>query len=352
MPTVPLLRRRADPPADPRPAIAEFWVWWDRFRPAAVAALDAVPGQLPDATAGEFEAAVARLHPGLDWQLGRGTAGARYDLVVSGGGRPELRSLAERWWLAAPSGDDTFDYHPARPRDAVAMGGSLTLEDVELPLSELVAGTHLDRQRRRLDLAVHSPVFPLLSDDARLQAAFLGLDAALGEDDVERFVGAVEVAVDAPLDGVPLSSLGPLVDGLRAGPDSWATLTGSSPDGDVVGLVRHPFARVDRPLADTHVAVSLGYPPAEGGLPADAGVGDRIEALERRALEALGGDGPHAVLVGHVSGQGRCLVHLYLDGLEVDPAVVEPLLADWSDGPARLNVSPDPAWREIGHLLR
>jgi hypothetical protein len=345
---VPIFRRPRRPPRDPRPGIAAFWKEWAGIRPHVLAALDR---RQPDAVADAVSDAVRRLHPDLEWELAAGTAGAQHALAVSAGGRAELRSLAQRWWLAAPPADARMEYHPARQRDPNAATAVLTLEDIDLPAAELVAGTRLDTRRHRLDLQVHHPLMPLLSDDARLQLVFLSLDAALGEDDVERWIGTVDVALDEPLDAVPLSSLGPLVDGMPRGSGAWATFTGESPEGVVVGVVRHPFARVDRPLPDMHVAVSLGYPAGADGLPDDAALADRVAKWEEQAVEVLGGDGEHVVLVGHVNGRGRCLVHLYVDGLEVDPAELRSLVAGWPAGPAGMHVSADPAWREIGHLL-
>lgn len=346
---MPLFRRKPAAPPDPRPAIADFWAWWAGARDDVVAALD--DGD-PQGVSGALTDAVGRIHPELDWALTPGLDVARYALVVSAGGRHDLRSVAYRWWLAAPPADTDVEYHPVRRRDPAAVEGVLDVDDYELPLVEFVAGTRYDEQRGRFDLAVHHPLFPLLDKESRTRAAFLALGAALGEDDVERWVGAVDVTADRPVDAVPLASLAPLVDGLRRGDDAWVTFTGTTRRGrPVVGVVRRPFARVDRPLADTHVAVSLPYEPGDQGMPTLPDFAKQVDAWERRALDALGGDGEHAVLVGHETGLGRCLVHLYVDGLEVDPAAVDPLLPEWSMGPASRHTAPDPAWREIGHLL-
>ncbi|HSK27535.1 MAG TPA: hypothetical protein VK894_11565 [Jiangellales bacterium] len=346
---MPLFRRKqAATAADPRPAIAGFWAWWEGARADVAAAL--ADGEPQRAAPGI--AAAVRAVGELDWELAAGTEGARHGLVVSAGGKPELRALAQRWWLAAPPADETFEYHPARQRDTADSGRTLVVDDFELPTIEFVAGTRYDEQRGRLDLAVHHPLFPLLGDESRLRATFLALDSALGEDDVERFVGSVHVAVDQPVDAVPLSSLGPLVDGLRpAGGAAWALFQGSTRKGPVVGTIRRPFSRVDRPLADTHVAVELRYASVDQGMPAVPDFAEQVARWEQQAVAALGGDGEHVGLAGHETGLGRCLGHLYVDGLTVDPAALDPVLAGWPHGPARTHVTHDPAWRAIGHLL-
>jgi len=56
----------------------------------------------------------------------------------------------------------------------------------------------LDEHRLSYDVVVHHPEFVQMQESQRQQFVFLVLDWALGEDDVERWVGGVEAAVDAP----------------------------------------------------------------------------------------------------------------------------------------------------------
>lgn len=342
-----VFRRKEQQPADPRSAIGRFWEWWDGQRDAVVEAADAQDSERVTAL---LRPAVATLDPNLTWEVRPGQD-ARYALVVSGGGRPELRSLAERWYLAAPEADKDIEYAPARRRDPRVFGSTLTVDDFEVPLDELVAGTRLDQQRLRLDVVVHHPLFPLLDQDSRLRVAYLGLDAALGEDDVERWLGTVEISADPPVDAVPVSSLPAVVDQLRPPGDQWVVLKGSGPRGTVIATVRRPFTRADRPVCDTHVAVTLSYPTGTDGLPADEGITTTLQDLEQRIMSALGGDGPHAVLVGHELAGGRARIHVYVDGFAVKPKAAKSVLGDWQYGSAKLQSSADPAWRGVRHLL-
>ena len=336
---MPLFRRKDAPDEDPRPAIEAFWQWWAEHRDAVVAAADTGDGAT---VRGLLGPAVEALRPGLDWELAPGREGARHLLVLSAGGSAQLRPVAARWLVAAPAADEAVGYAASRPRDARMTERALDVDGFDLPLVEMVAGTRVDRQRGRVDVVVHHPLFPLLDADGRLRAAFLALDAALGEDDVERWLGAVEVAADAPLDAIPVSTLPDVVDLLRPEAGAgWVVLEGSSGEGSVRALVRRPFGPADRPLCDTHVALLLR------GAAADATVG----AVAGAALSALGGDGPHAVLVAQVVTPRNVTVHCYVDGLTVDPEAARPALDGWTAGPARLHVEHDPAWRGIGHLL-
>lgn len=342
-----LFRRKAEPGFDPRPTIERFWSWWQENRGAV---LDAARANDTDRVAELMRPAVAAIDPALEWEVGRGAA-ADYVLVVSGGGKPELRALAERWFLAAPEPDAEIEYAPTRRRDPRALAATLVVDEFDVPLPELVAGTRLDQRRLRLDVVIHHPLFPLLQQESRLRVAFLALDAALGEDDVERWVGTIETSADAPIDPIPLSTLPAVIDQLRPPGDHWAMFRGTTIRGPVEATVRRPFARADRPLCDTHLAIVLTYPKGADGLPADDRIRAALQGLEQQCVAALGGDGPHAALVAHELGAGRAVIHIYGDGLHVDPKQLKPALATWEHGTAKLQATTDPGWRRVGHLM-
>lgn len=320
-----LFRRKAQQPADPRPAIEQFWRWWAENRESVISAADASDN---DRVAALLGPAVAAIDGDLGWELRDGRS-TRYLLVLSGRGKPELRVVAERWYRAAPEPDAEVDYAPARRRDVRVLESTLVVDDFELPLDELVAGTRFDQRRLRFDIVVHHPLFPLLQQESRLRVAFLALEAALGEDDVERWIGTVEVAADAPLDAIAMAALPTVIDQLR-------------PAGQRGG---------DRWICDTYVAVMLTYPKGADGLPVDEKIMAAIRELEAACMAALGGDGPHVALIGRELGAGRAIVHIYVDGLVVDPKLAKPVLSGWEHGMARLRTVPDPAWRAVGHLL-
>ncbi len=330
-------RKDKQPGDDPRPAVAEFWRWWSEHRDEVLAAADT--GRQEDVRA-LLGPAVAALDPDLVWDLSPGHT-TKHLFVVSGSGSVDRQAIAERWRLAAPTDDPDVTYASSRPRHPDPATAVLYVDDFELPLAEATAATRVDSQRGRLDVVVHHPLFPLLAKEHRLEAAFRSLDLVLGEDEVERWLGEVEVAADPPLDPIALTMLPVVVDQLRPGSAGWAVLQGTSPQGDVTATVRRPFSRIDRPLCDTHVALLLPGAATE----------EQVRGAGEAALAALGGDGPHAVLVGYVITPRQSTVHLYVDGLEVDPEAARPTLKAWSGGAARMLVSRDPAWREVGYLL-
>lgn len=341
-----LFRRRVEAADDPRPAIERFWAWWGEHRTAVLEAADA--GDTDQVTA-LVRPAVAVIDPDLEWELATGRD-ARYILIVSGGGKPELRALAERWFVAAPQPDRDVEYAPNRRRNPRLLQSTLVVDDFELPVEELVAGSRFDQRRLRLDVVVHHPLFPLLQQESRLRVAFLALDAALGEDDVERWVGTVEVSADAPIDAISMSALPAVVDQLAPGGEYWAVFKGTGVAGPVLATVRRPFARADRPLCDTHVAVILTYPKGADGLP-DEQVTAALSNLSQQCVGVLGGDGPHVAQVAHELAAGRAIVHIYVDGLTTDPKQLKPVLAGWEHGTVKMHVTRDPAWRKVGHLV-
>src|SRR5207237_7333027 len=64
-----------------------------------------------------------------------------------------------------------------------------------------------DEASERFDVALYHPLFDDASDEACQQAALLALEQLLGEDDLERWLGAVELAPAAQPEGGPLSGL-------------------------------------------------------------------------------------------------------------------------------------------------
>lgn len=347
------LRRAADRsadsrPPDPRPAVARFWSWWSEHRDQVLAA---AREDRRDEHAALLAPAVAALDPALEWDLfATGPEGGGYTLTLSaGGGDIERRALTERWFQSAPD-DPDVEFVPARR--AVATGGAprtVRIDDYDIDLTEVVAGTGVDPRRGALDVVVHHPLFPLLEEGSREVVARLGMAAALGEDEVQRWVGTVTVSAEQPVDAIAMSMLSVVVDQLRPS-DPWVSLQGAGRKGPVVAVARRPLLRIDRPLADTHLGVVLGYRAESNGLPRDEAVTIDARRLQDRILATLGGDGPHAVHVGHLTGGRHVVAHFYVDGLEVDVKSADPVLRDWSHGPAVARHDYDPGWEQVAPL--
>jgi len=340
-----LFRRSDRGPARTAEAIRDFLEWWSRVRDDVAAALGEGTA---DSLASVLAPRVSRIHPDLEWETLPGRS-ARHALVVCAGGRPELRSVAERWHRAGPEADDLWEHHPARQPDPGGFTSSLEVAGRSLDLSRTVLAARADDTRCRLDVQVHHPDFPDLPDEARTQVSCLVLDWALGEDDVERWVGEITPLSDAPLDPVPASSFGLVVEQLRErwSREQWALLQGEGRRGrPLLAAARHPMLRVDHPLFDEHVAVTLSFPGTPQGLPTEEALA-HLRAFEDHLLSRLG---DAAVLVAHETHDGRRLLHLYDDGEASVAPQVEAVLPAYRGGRAQVRVEPDPAWRATSHL--
>jgi hypothetical protein len=333
---------------DPRPAIAQFWSWWAGYRGDVV---KAVEENRTDDVLRMLQEPVTAIDARLNWEVTGGRS-KRFALVVSSAGEPELRAVAERWLLAAPD-DPEVEFLSTRRRDPEFLeSGVQKVDDYDFAMSELVAGVRADMSAGKVHVVVHHPLFTLIDQDHRLHVAFLGLDAALGEEGVQRWIGSIEVSVDVPLDAIHLAALNDVVEQLRSpGGGEWAAMEGRGPRGPVFAIVRRAASRHTHPLVDTHVAVVLGYDTAGNGMPADPSISNEVEELEAVVMAAFGGDGPHAVHVGHITGGGQVVAHFYVDSLEVDPEKVRPLLGNWRRGRATLATSHDPGWEHVAAFM-
>jgi hypothetical protein len=343
-----LFRRR-----DSRPegALTTFWTWWSTAGAAACAA--AIADKEPARIAEEMSRRVDSVHPGLAWELAAGDL-SEHKLVVTAEGNPDLRAVARRWLLAAPGADETWSYDdhrgPVDDPDGVTLQGGPDAPDIafaELRVSARKEGT-------KLHVAVHHPAFPDLPREARLQVAFLALDAALGENDTEVWIGEIDTAEQPPIDGFGLLALRSLVADIRRdsldadGRPGWALLTGDGPDGPVLAMAWSPLHPLFGPLFTRHVAARVPYvAQTDVGLPASQSLED-LRVLEDRVTGALGADG---LLVAHESSGGTRTFHVYVDP-EVDAADrLATAVDDWPDGDVRVDVTDsDPGWEAVRHL--
>jgi len=327
--------------------LTAFWQWWEQARAEVTAAVQSGQDERVHPLVGPQ---VERIHPDLMWEFSMGTA-ARHLFVVSSDGRPELRPLAERWRRAGPPDDETWEYRPARQRelDVFRSGHVMSAGGVSVNLASVVARAHADDLRCRLDVSVYHPRFFEMSEQARNHLGFLILDWALGEDDVERWVGAVEAVTVGPLDPIPVVTLGDVVQQAaeRWSGDRWAMLEGWHGERRLVAAIRHPLHRVDQPLFDEHVELRLLYTDrTDDGLPGEQALGD-LQAFLDAVVGRLGGS---ALLAGHETSSGVRLVHLYGDSTASVVPLVEAMLRAYAGGGASVRGELDPAWRALEHL--
>src|SRR5690349_1175847 len=238
------------PPLEQR--LDAFWTWWAGAR-------DSIAADIPRGTVGaraaEISTQVNLVSPSLAWELGQG-ASAQHAFVVSCEGNPEIRPIALQWAASAPPADATWEYHPSRQPGPPQV---LEIRGVRVALRELRSITSWDEARETLDVRLWHPAFDGLPTEVKAQISFLFLDNLVGEDDVERWIGAIEAD--------PAAQAGMAADELRdeirrraasSTGENWALIEGTDGRGDPV-LVRlnSSLKRIDHPYDGEHLQVVL-----------------------------------------------------------------------------------------------
>lgn len=319
--------------------ISAFWSWWQGGADAR--ALVFWP---EDEFVRELTAQVRSIHPGLVWHVAYAPAtGGPPTLVVGSGGDATARAAAETWLRAAPSDVNGWNFLASRPADLDALRGRLRLGGVDIDLSGvrfLVA----DQPGGRHDITVRHPQFTELDPNARLQVAFHALDVTLGEDLVERWIGAVDAEYTNRPGGVTPDELAQRIadDEAQRDPGTWTLVEGNFGDGDRVWKVRQDLDRFDFPAFDTHHEIVAKHRRTENGFPTP----EALQKLqdEEDVLESLG---DQLVDVAIVTGGRSRTVHLFSDGSGGAEAMVKSLARKLKRA-ATSNY--DPAWTALRSL--
>lgn len=332
-----LFRRRSSS-SNSADAIAEFWQWWPSVRER----LAAGPGAPDDALAEELMSRVTRMHPDLLWRISESPE-ERPVLTLSGDGRDDLRTITERWLRAAPE-DDSWEFRPAVAADASALDSVYRLDEHELELSHIALGVRVDARQARVNVTVYHPDFLFLEEGARESIARRALTLALGEDEVSRWIGDIIPAEEKPMDALGLTALPAVTKQLAGSRDDWLTGETRTPRGrPALVKVRFPLRRVDHPLCDTHVLVSVPYANANPDrLPVDPSAAALSELGAK--LESLAG----AMLAAYETGDDHRVFHVYADSASGALAEIDQLATAWAEGKVRIATRADPEWQALG----
>lgn len=293
-----------------RSPIAEFWRWWSDIGEALLTAAitDNDFGDVPD----QITAKVGAIHPDLQWETSAGRS-SEHVLCVTAAGVPELRALAERWLRSAPAANETWEFAAARRRDASVLNAMLDFSGTQIELKLARVGIEIDDDRQLLDVSVFHPAFKSLGEDASGRVVFLLLDWLLGEDDVERWLGGIDIVSDDPQGSVPLDSLLDAVDGMAARPleGDWYLAESTTATGSrLIISARRPLRWIDHPLLDLHTEIRCRFSPQrDDGLPSPEAL-DVLSDYEDGLLEAVGHRG---LLVACETFDGQRVFHVYTD---------------------------------------
>lgn len=292
--------------------IAEFWSWWsglsldDRLRTAT--------GEAP-AVQAALSKRVDAIYPQLAWEFAAGST-SEHSLALSGEGDPVGRLVAERWKRAGPTGDAHWTYFATRQPIPAAelLDVTLEYEGVELDMKSVSVRATEDQVRPRLSISVWHPNLAHLPGESRTAAAFVALDNALGEHDVEMWLGKIEVVTTQPNPSINLVELRETVAALAAKtpPESFATATGTDPEtgASLVFILQTSLRRWDNPFHDTFCDVRLGYTPDDRGMPTSAELAE-LQDMQETLLAELDAA---VVFAGAATGGGARHLWLFADG--------------------------------------
>ena len=303
------LVRRWGGPAETE-AVGAFWRWWSVAGAGLITAavMSGVYVDVPEI----ISAMVMAIHPQLRWETGPGTR-SRHRLCVSGGGDPRLRVLAERWRRAAPPATESWEFAAARQPQPDLPG--VTLEGLAQPVDLALARIAVDWDDRRAltELTVFHPAFTRMGANDCRHAARLLVDWLLGEDDVQRWVGAINVSRSDPRDSQPAAVVPEFIQEVatRNPEPRWVMREAKTASGHrVIVCSLRPLRWVDHPLLDLHTAVRISYPRAVGdGLPDGKALMGLLH-LEQELESVLG---PRGMLVSSETSNGLRVLHYYSD---------------------------------------
>ncbi|MEO1228511.1 MAG: DUF695 domain-containing protein [Myxococcota bacterium] len=320
-------------------AIRAFWAYWRD----AEAELFALMGEdVPEKVVEQVSDAVHAIHPDMAWTFGPGQY-KLHSFTLSGEGQAELRVIAERWRAAAPEGArfDFFTSRPAADEDSVMSVQLRSADGPDIDFEGFQIAAERDEDRRLVHVVVFHPAFWELPEQERARATFLALDHALGEADVERWLGSIETTATLPPVAVDLLGLRAEIAEVSALEAAWVVAQVED-DGPPLFLTTCPsLKRWDHPYLDTSCQVVFPYAGGENGLPTEdlESLFGELEDELMRLADASEGIEHFARL----TGRGERRNFFYVDGAGLEGARIQ-AWADARGGNVRVEIAEDPAW--------
>ena len=320
-------------------AIATVWNWWASAKDRISAAI--ANGSLGGSKlVSEISDAVRSLDPRFAWELGPGRT-AQHNLTVSPEGNLVVRRLTAQWLASAPPPDQTWEYYASRQP---AIGLSLEIQGNRFGPEDFRVGQTYDDSRERFDVVLYHPLFKKADQRIVQQALFLTLDQSLGEDDVERWIGALDATASMPPRAITLSQFIAAIDVARKSVtgEQFTIGQGQSRDGHpVFTTVNMALKQIDHLDHAFHLTAVIGLrEPNANGLPGNAEA-EQLDKSEDMLAAALG---ENAVDIGRVTWAGRREIHLYVR----DPGSAAAAANAWAEQirpwSAGHTLSYDPQW--------
>jgi hypothetical protein len=208
----------------------------------------------------------------------------------------------------------------------------------------------VDKQRHQIDVVCYHPAFAGLPDNVQGQITFLTLDWAVGETDVEIWLGEIGWTATPLAEPRTPQDLRHAVTAVTSDEDSWVLMQGRRPDGTpLLATAVCPLRSARWPRFDLYVPVRLPYQRYnEGLLPVDESL-TALRAFEDELSAAVAGNG---ALVAHESGGRIRTLHFYVDSQSNAVAEIESHLPRWREAGATIEPRLDPAFEQVRHLTQ
>ncbi len=324
---------KREPQADEAASIEAFWRWWTTAR-------DPLAAAIADRSLPSWVEVISRhvnaIDKSLAWELSAGS-NAQHAFVVSPEGDPTLRPRALAWLAAAPSPDATWEYFASRQPGEL---GTLQLDGVNVDLEAFRAIVSWDEARERVDVRLWHPALESAREDVRLRASYLFLDNLLGEDDVERWIGSIDL-MDAPTGGRTPEELRAEIE--RRAPtatgDTWTLATIQDGRDEAVAVLNLAVKPIDHVDCRYHLVVTVAR-----GLEHLAGTneGEELNTAEDRLAASLIASG--AVHLGRVTARRERRIYFMCPDADQAKAIA----GAWADVERRysprIEVKADPSW--------
>lgn len=327
------------------PAIEAFWAWWhDTGRAQCDEAIGS--GSL-EAVRETIDGLVEAISPGLQCELGKGGLSANV-LCMSGAGNAALRPTAERWLMAAPPSDESWEFRSARPPDLAVFeeGVSFRIDGQDLAPAELRIFTSVDDDRQVMDVSMWHPDLAGADGELRQTAMSLMLDWLLGEDATERWIGSVDFAESEPPNALtPQAFMGEMEDLERSNLEpTYALMSGTIESRPVMIVARRPLKSVEFPLFDLRIDARVMIDDATPeGFPTPMGL-ESLTVLEEDLSARLGDLG---IVAAVLTRDAVRTFYIYCDQEGRAPAIAQTWVAEHPEETIVLSFELDPAWETV-----
>lgn len=322
-------------------AVDAFWRWWE-VGGERLAKMFRGDIEQDEETIRELNERILDIAPGLIFEFSSGTD-SEFVFTLTAEGVAEFRGPTRRWLMAAPEADSVWTFTDVRlpKEDFVVQMGEVDAAAADLRFT-------IERGQSSLDLEVYHPA---LTGPNPEQLGFVLLDNALGEANVELWVGAVRFTSD-PGPDLLLSDVKAAVAELEEkfpldGEGRWVVFESDQGGEHYVGRSRAPLRPLSAPLLDVHVRIDVGGVEKEEQL---IELEDRLVlAIDEVAAEMSVSEDLVARLVAVETFSGVRAFHVYAaatTGIVEKLQVVSKAYGEDVRGEGVV----DPGWTRVAHL--